>query len=450
MNVVVFLGPSLDRTAAREILDVTYLPPVSLGDVYTVARRRPAAIAIIDGYFDRVPAVWHKEILWAMSRGIRVYGASSMGALRAAELEAFGMIGVGRVFEQFRDGVLEDDDEVALMHAPRNFAYAAGSEAMVNMRATFSAAQSEGVISSETCESLISAAKSSFYADRDYERAIARAKADGAAGGECAAFADWLPAGRRDIKREDAIELLRRVAADVGGEAGPARPTYTFHVTHMWEALRNTIEQRPLDDGPASEMTLDDDAIDELRLTRESYLREREQSLTRLLSVELSSVEGHAPSPLAMHLAAESLRERHELPSREALDQWLAGQKLTPEAGALLVEDEARVRHVMSRYRVLLPAYMRDHLRANGRYADLERRAREKHAVLWRRGLHNPSLANAGLTEAELWEWFFGQPVDLEAEAARLEFASLDMMRRAVLREFLYREVLAPALTGTP
>jgi len=52
------------------------------------------------GYFEIVPTVWHKEILWAMDRGIHVYGGASIGALRAAELADFGMTGIGQIYEQ--------------------------------------------------------------------------------------------------------------------------------------------------------------------------------------------------------------------------------------------------------------------------------------------------------------------------------------------------------------
>ncbi|UUZ56476.1 TfuA domain-containing protein [Massilia sp. H-1] len=78
--------------------------------------------------------MWHKEILHALALGIRVYGGSSMGALRAAELHPFGMRGVGRIFGDFASGVLEDDDEVALIHGPADTAYACQSEAMANIR----------------------------------------------------------------------------------------------------------------------------------------------------------------------------------------------------------------------------------------------------------------------------------------------------------------------------
>src|SRR4029077_1266006 len=100
----------------------------------------PALIGVIDGYFERVPTVWHKEILWAMAEGIHVYGAASAGALRAAELAGFGMRGIGRVYEDFRDGVLQDDDEVAVLHGPAEVGYPPVTEAMVNIRATLAAA----------------------------------------------------------------------------------------------------------------------------------------------------------------------------------------------------------------------------------------------------------------------------------------------------------------------
>ncbi len=114
MRAIVFAGPSVPRSEVEAISGVEWRPPVSQGDVYRAAQTSPDVIAIIDGYFDGVPSVWHKEILWAMSCGIHVFGAGSMGALRAAELYPFGMRGVGEIFASFRDGILEDDDEVAV------------------------------------------------------------------------------------------------------------------------------------------------------------------------------------------------------------------------------------------------------------------------------------------------------------------------------------------------
>ena len=146
MTAIIFAGPSLPpklRPAADPSLE--WRPPVRQGELYRAALARPAIIGVVDGYFEVVPTVWHKEILWAMAEGIHVYGAASLGALRAAELDSFGMKGIGRVYEAFRDGLIEDDDEVAVLHGPEELGYPPVTEAMVNIRATLAAAARAGL-----------------------------------------------------------------------------------------------------------------------------------------------------------------------------------------------------------------------------------------------------------------------------------------------------------------
>ena len=131
------------------MLDADYLPPAGCGDVLRAALRRPRVIAVVDGLFDRARAVWHKEILFALSEGIHVYGAASMGALRAAELDRFGMRGIGEVYRAYADGSLEDDDEVAVAHGDAGDGFRPVSDAMVDVRATLGAAVAEGIVSGE-------------------------------------------------------------------------------------------------------------------------------------------------------------------------------------------------------------------------------------------------------------------------------------------------------------
>ena len=73
-------------------------------------------------------------------RVLRSTGAASMGALRAAELHGFGMVGHGRIFEWYRDGVIDADDEVALIYGPEEVGYPSLSKPLVNIRATLAAA----------------------------------------------------------------------------------------------------------------------------------------------------------------------------------------------------------------------------------------------------------------------------------------------------------------------
>src|SRR6478672_6283953 len=148
MIAVIFAGPSMPPPTTP-IAGIEWRAPVRQGDLYLAALSDPAIIGVADGYFEIVPTVWHKEILWAMARGIHVFGAASTGALRAAELDAFGMRGIGRVYEAFRDGVLEDDDEVAVLHGPQELGYPPLTEALVNIRATVATAVQQDVIAPE-------------------------------------------------------------------------------------------------------------------------------------------------------------------------------------------------------------------------------------------------------------------------------------------------------------
>lgn len=243
MNVVVFLGPTMPAEDAATLLPAEYRPPASRGDVYAAARANPWAIGIVDGYFHRVPSVLHKEILWAIAQGIRLYGAASMGALRAAELERFGMIGVGSVFEEFHDGTLTDDDEVAVAHGPAEAGYLVGSDAMVNIRATLAEAVRAGMITAALADRLIGISKHTFYPRRTWERLLEDAEASGTAPEETRLLAEWLPRGRVDRKRLDAVAMLRRIAADREGDRRPAEVGFRFNSTTMFEELQSSIDQ---------------------------------------------------------------------------------------------------------------------------------------------------------------------------------------------------------------
>ena len=112
------MGLSLSSDEANKILKAEYHPPVARGDIINVLKDNPDIIVIIDGVFHKEPAVSHKEILKAINKGIIVIGGASMGALRASELDDFGMIGIGQVYEDYRSGVVESDDDVAVVINP--------------------------------------------------------------------------------------------------------------------------------------------------------------------------------------------------------------------------------------------------------------------------------------------------------------------------------------------
>jgi hypothetical protein len=232
MRAIVFAGPSLPPAARPAAApEIEWRPPVRQGDVIRAAQTGPDVIGIVDGYFEIVPTVWHKEILWAMAQGIHVFGAASIGALRAAELDVFGMHGIGRIYEQFRDGILEDDDEVAVLHGPEELGYPPLTEAMVNIRATSDEAVRAGALAPDRAAHLTAIAKSLFYKERTYDAVLQCATLSGLPETSLADFAAWLPSNRIDQKRRDADALRAAIRSHLAAAPPPLRISYTLAET---------------------------------------------------------------------------------------------------------------------------------------------------------------------------------------------------------------------------
>tara|TARA_R110002020_G_scaffold475558_1_gene710901 strand:- start:12967 stop:13692 length:726 start_codon:yes stop_codon:yes gene_type:complete len=169
---VLFAGPSLHGSTRVVDPSITLLPPAEQGDIVAAVHRGVSVIGLIDGVYESIAAIWHKEILFALSEGVQVIGGASLGALRAAECAAFGMIGVGEIFRDFQLGNLVDDADVALLHAPRELGYRPLTEAMVDVRATVRWHVQVNNLDGEEGERLLSSAESLFFKDRTWRRVI--------------------------------------------------------------------------------------------------------------------------------------------------------------------------------------------------------------------------------------------------------------------------------------
>ncbi|HEY2579652.1 MAG TPA: TfuA-like protein [Streptosporangiaceae bacterium] len=244
-GVYVFLGPTLPAAAARAELDAEYLPPVSAGDVCRIGELRPRAIGIVDGCGEGGQAVWHKEILWAMERGVHVFGAAAIGALRAVELASFGMRGAGWVYRAFSDGTLDRDDEIAVAWEPGPGGYLNLSEAMVSIRRTLGAARDSGVIRAATHDTLVATGAATFYPGRTWPALLATATAAGADPAELDALRRWLPAGRIDQQAADAVAMLREMRAFLAAGLRPQRVAWTTAPTTRWDTLYRYVTSRP-------------------------------------------------------------------------------------------------------------------------------------------------------------------------------------------------------------
>ncbi len=243
-RTALFIGPSYCPSDLGR--NIWVYPPAALGTVYRAVRAGFSRIALVDGYFGIVPSVWHKEILYALAQGIEVLGAGSMGALRAAELWEYGMRGVGLVFNLYRRGALTDDDEVCVVHAPREFAYKSFSHAMVNVRLTARRMTRSALLNRAQEQEFIRLVKRQHFsrrtddAIRDAFNTIAPGRAR-----------EWVKAFQRnyrDAKRDDALALIEMLS---GIKAVPQRPApragFLFPITSHW---RQQFEIQ-LDDVPS-------------------------------------------------------------------------------------------------------------------------------------------------------------------------------------------------------
>lgn len=166
-RIHVYCGPTIPFGEAASIVPGARIhPPVRHGDVLSIDAAAGDTVVIIDGIFFHAAAVRHKELLELLARGVHVVGASSMGALRGAELQHYGMIGIGAIFRKYADGVIDADDEVAVAYDPGD--YRQLSEALVDMRDVVARAVHDGAISQAEGMSLTGRARGLHFASRSW------------------------------------------------------------------------------------------------------------------------------------------------------------------------------------------------------------------------------------------------------------------------------------------
>ena len=436
MSTCVFIGPTIRREEVLAICEAECLPPVAQGDVYRAVERGARVVGIVDGYFSGAPSVWHKEILWALSKGVRVFGSASMGALRAAELHRHGMRGVGRIFEAFRDGILEDDDEVAVVHGPAELGFVPASEPMVNIRATLERAAAEGILGEPSRARLEEVGKSLFFPQRAWPQIVAGARETGVTEAELKALEAWLPRGRVDQKREDAVAMLRAMQEPLDAPTQPNR----FEWTHFWDEM---VAQSS--GGAQAEPGRRDDRqreiVEELRLEGgAAYKRAELGALLRLLGGREADRRGLDATTEALRAALQRLRQDRGLFVREGLEAWMRQNDLDDDSLERLLREQVRLKSVSDLSAGSLAARLIDELRVSGDYERLAARAAEKRTAISAEATFPPQ----GTARMHLRHWYFAErahepmPDDIEAFARGLGFADLAEFDGALWREWLY------------
>lgn len=241
---ILFTGPTLasqlsDIKERCPAIDVR--GPAAWGDVAQAVRDGATRIGIVDGYFEQTRSVWHKEIIFALSSGVEVAGASSLGALRAAECAPFGMIAIGTIANAYISGELFDDSDVALVHGPAELNYLALSEPRVNVIATLNAMLRENLITTTEWKNAKAVADRMFYAELSLRSVFSNLQIMNA--NRIERLIKIAKARYVDAKQTDALELVDWLQSDIGEPVAQGNP-WTFNQTTQWMEMCEDLDAK--------------------------------------------------------------------------------------------------------------------------------------------------------------------------------------------------------------
>lgn len=343
MKAVIFLGPTISVDEAQTILpEAVYLPPAGQADLLSaVTTYKPDVIGLIDGVFSQSLSVWHKEILYALEQGVRVYGASSMGALRAAETDIFGMVGVGKIYRMYKSSEFIDDDEVALVYSVDEGKYINLSVPMVNIRATLDHAAENGLIEAETARRLTTLVKAQFYPGRSFPFLLKSAAEIGLSAEKIEALREFLEKSFIDLKKQDAIELLQAIR-DLPESMPPLEVDFQLTRSHLFEALYDrdrTVQRKGIN--------LPLDAISSYTaLHRPDFQTFNFNALNRTLVLVLAELLHIDVTERMIAAEARRFRIEHKLRTTQQYIAWLAEVDLSEAEFTELMKEQALIRRL--------------------------------------------------------------------------------------------------------
>jgi len=316
MKAIGFIGLTIEAEEANKFLDIHYLGPVQAGDIPTaIAEFNPQVIVIIDGLFRRTASVLHKDILYAISRGITVFGAASIGALRAAELYEYGMKGVGKIYFDYLSGHLTGDDEVAVTtyFVPASYSQSTDrwimdddSDALVNIRATLENAL--GLIDTEPKKRLLSYAKKLCFIDRRWSTLL-DPKTYGYTNDPYLMLRKKLANIRVNQKKIDAISCLNEVKIFLNSDISSSErdniiPKGPFWDETLWSRPLSLVNSRT----EVGNEPLLQDLLDYVILSEDGHSIFRD-SLIRTLLLEMANILGVKAKDDDIRLCLETFKK---------------------------------------------------------------------------------------------------------------------------------------------
>lgn len=331
-ETIVYLETTLRYQDAKRILpNADYLPSIKKGDVLRAIQKGYRRIVIIDGNFSWVPSVWHKEILTALEYGLEVWGASSMGALRAAELDVFGMKGYGHIYKMFKNEEIDGDDEVAIAYSKYNNEK---TIPLINIRLTI------GRLNLPNKDEIIESIRSIFYAERTWSRIEQKTTKK--------AY-KLIKSNYLDMKKEDAKSLLyllkkRKIFSNL--DSFKKERGFTIFEKKLIESTFPPVWLKYYKGEKRGNMALFKRADNLLKFISIPQTKENILSYQSLIS--LLDEQGYDITPHELLYHVEIFREERNLLKGEEFFAWLKERELCEVNLELLFSDYVKLSKYLS------------------------------------------------------------------------------------------------------
>jgi hypothetical protein len=317
VKVLVYLGPSLELSVAHSIIpDAIFRPPIRHADLISdISEFSPTHVLMVDGTFSQELPVWHKECSFAALKGIQLYGSSSMGALRAAELYDFGvMIGSGQIFRWYHEGVIEADDEVAVSyHLTPKGHYVSDTCPLVNIRAGLLSQLKYGLMNPREAQDAFEHERSIHYTQRTE-----------------------FPYYVVDQKRLDAIELLKTFhTLDYQTDVRPD----LSHITPLFKGMMEREKRVNIHDTPVTLQNIDS----YISLHSPDHRQIRWDAQNRALVLVLCDLMEVRVSEEEIQNEWATFGARHHLNNWDDLCDWLKNNAMSKEEFDVMTIQNARI-----------------------------------------------------------------------------------------------------------
>lgn len=376
MKIIVFCGPTITACEASKIITAEFRPPIKHGDLIScVYNDHPDVIVIIDGAFINKLSVWHSEINEAINKGVTVYGASAMGAIRAAEMQKWGMRGVGSIFSLFSNGTIDADDEVFCDYAFIDGIYKKNSISVVNLRYILKKATESSIIKQNQADEIIKTAKSLFYKDRTISSIISTCIENGSLNDDESKYLiENISHSESDIQKIDAIDCLETVQKLSIEDLDRKEKNYQYDL--FFEALNERDRgSKNNDDFHSFYRIANDYALysPDIESVNDAALNKKICALIAdNFNIEVSDEDIVAEKKLFI--------QKHKLSGENEYQNWLKDNDLTENELKELLAEGVKINKLQNWYRTRLgfaknTRYLLEELKLNNQYTDWKQKS---------------------------------------------------------------------------